>query len=205
MLKLPLTELEIRELPWFQKAGKTWHRCIPETERQGQAQREDRLSLLIRCVQFNAFCSYVAGIIQVTLSLMLKITPASAAWVSVKALAPRMRRELYIELQFNSVGVRVSRGSLPFSLLCTRQQAEMLAAGPAGGLLLEICMWLQYFINSLHSAWMLFKPGAVWGFGIFFMFCPSLFCDGLSFSGYRKEKYWRGWEEGLEEWGICKW
>lgn len=92
---------------------------------------------------------------------MLKITPASAAWASVKASAPRMRRELYIELQFNSVGVCVSRGSLPFSLLCTRQQDEMLAAGPAGGLLLEICMWMQYFINSSHSARTLSKPGAV--------------------------------------------
>lgn len=94
VLKLPLAELEIRELPCFQKARKTWHRFVLETERQGQAQRKDHLSPLISCAQFNAFHFYLAGIIQVTLSLMLKINPASTVWVSVKASAPRMRQEL---------------------------------------------------------------------------------------------------------------
>lgn len=154
MFKWLLTHLETREtareLPRIRKAGKTWHRFTPETERQGQAQRKDQPSPLISWVQFNAFNSYLAGIIQVTLSLVLKITPVSTAWATVNASAPRMRQELYIELQFNSVGGCVSRGSLPLALLYTRQQDEMLAAGTSWGLLLEICMWLQYFINSLH-------------------------------------------------------
>lgn len=64
---------------------------------------------------------------------MLKITPVSAAWASVKASAPHMRQELYIELQFKSVGVCVRQGSFSFSLLCTRQQDKMLAAGTSWG------------------------------------------------------------------------
>lgn len=51
--KLPLCEVEIRELPWFQKAVKTRHRFIPEIKER-QAWREE-LSPLISCVHLMHF------------------------------------------------------------------------------------------------------------------------------------------------------
>lgn len=94
-------------------------------DRKAGGQGTDQLSALIRCVQFDAF-HYWAGTIQVTILLMLKITPASTAWACVQGWAPHTRQELKIETQFNSVGVW-EPGESPVSSLCSRQHDVMLA------------------------------------------------------------------------------
>lgn len=157
----------------FRLAGKTWHRFVSETERQGQ--RKDRLSPLISCVRFTACPPHLAGIPQVTLSPMLKITLVSAAWASAQPAAPCIWHKLYIEPQFNSVGVWVSQGSL---LLCTRQH-EIVTANRLGG-----CWWGFAWGCCGYQLAQTQCYVRIWDF----FHVLALFHYELSFSGYRKRQ-----------------
>lgn len=108
----------------------------------GQLQRTDQLSALISCVQFNAFHHW-QGTIQVTVSLMLKITSAGTAWACVQGSAPHTRQELNIEPQFNSVGVWEPRES-PVSSLCSSKMWGWQAE-PAGGCCQNLLMAAGFY------------------------------------------------------------
>lgn len=135
------SELEVRELPSFHKAGKTRHRFIAEPERQEQAQRKDQLSSLMLSAYNSMHFILIWQNNPGNLVTNAKNNPGKHSGAVCESLSSYMRQELYIELAFNFMGVCASQGSLPLSLLCTSRNWRCWQQG-----------WLGVAVGDLHVA-----------------------------------------------------